>query len=193
MSTYPQQTQPYPQQPQPGFQQPQPYVQQPQPYAQPSPPVIQQQPVATAAMTAGPGGNRNVKNLPFDADGRAWSNGLCDCCNEPGTCFMSCCCHCIVYGQNKHRLDHLERNGTPDPEHGGCCNSDCMIQACLTYFGFGWVLLMGNRSHTRSRYKIKGGSCNDCCASCYCIPCVLTQESQELELEEKSFPGFKNT
>ena len=33
------------------------------------------------------GGNRNVKNLPRDADGkRAWSFGLLGCCGDCGAC-----------------------------------------------------------------------------------------------------------
>jgi len=46
-----------------------------------------QQPQATRGMSvvAG-GGNRNVKDLPMDTDGRLWSNGLCDCGGDIGTC-----------------------------------------------------------------------------------------------------------
>ena len=44
-----------------------------------------------------------------------------------------------------------------------------------------------NRGHVRSRYNIKGGGCGDCCASFFCAPCQLVQESRELELEEQSF------
>ena len=43
-----------------------------------------QQPGAQPAMVAA--GNRNVKNLPVGADGRDWSNGLCGCCGDAGTC-----------------------------------------------------------------------------------------------------------
>ena len=43
-----------------------------------------QQPGAQPGMVAA--GNRNVKNLPVGADGRDWSNGLCGCCGDAGTC-----------------------------------------------------------------------------------------------------------
>jgi hypothetical protein len=48
-----------------------------------------QQPQAMPVMSISAGGNRNAKNMPMDADGRDWSNGLCDCCNEPGTCMFN--------------------------------------------------------------------------------------------------------
>ncbi|KAJ3565399.1 hypothetical protein NP233_g7661 [Leucocoprinus birnbaumii] len=131
-----------------------------------------QQPQATPGMMIGGGGNRNAKNLPMDADGRDWSNGLCDCCDAPGTCLLAWCCPCIVYSKNKHRYEHLNSKGSPDPDHGG-----------------GWILQFMQRGNVRSRYNIKGGGCGDCCTAFWCSPCELTQESAELELEEKSFGG----
>ena len=49
---------------------------------------VHQQPGAIPAMTVG-GGNRNAKNLPLDKDGREWSNGLCGCFDDCGTCKFS--------------------------------------------------------------------------------------------------------
>ncbi|KAF8068036.1 PLAC8 family-domain-containing protein [Lyophyllum atratum] len=136
------------------------------------------------------GGNRNVKNLPMEKDGREWSNGLFDCCNDGTTCLISWCFPCVVYGQNKKRLEHLQSNGTPDPEQGGCMSSDCFLHGCITTFcGCGFLLQMGTRGTMRNRYDIKGGSCGDCCTSLCCMPCALTQEAQELALEEQSFGG----
>lgn len=44
----------------------------------------------------------NVKNLPFDAEGkRPWSNGICGCCAAPGTCLLACCCPCMVYVRDR--------------------------------------------------------------------------------------------
>ncbi|TFK33401.1 PLAC8 family-domain-containing protein [Crucibulum laeve] len=139
-------------------------------------------------VTPGGGGNRNAKNLPVNADGREWSNGLCDCCGDAGTCVLAWCCPCIIYAQVKHRYEHLNNKGHPDPEHGGgCCSSDCMMHGCLTWCGFGWVLQMATRGSIRARYNIKGGGCGDCCTAFCCTPCQLTQEARELELEEQSF------
>ncbi|KAF9524337.1 PLAC8-domain-containing protein [Crepidotus variabilis] len=136
------------------------------------------------------GGNRNVKNIPIGADGRDWSNGFCGCLSEPGTCLTATCCPCITYGRLKHRHAHLNQQGTPDPEHGGCCTGDCMIHGVLTSCGFGWILQMMLRGEIRSRYNISGGACGDCLAAACCMPCQLTQESREIELEEQSFGKY---
>lgn len=69
-----------------------------------------QQPQAVPQMTTVSGGNRNARNLPLDANGeRDWSNGLCSCFGDFGTCCVACWCPCIVYGQNKVRTAHNRR------------------------------------------------------------------------------------
>ncbi|PFH47899.1 hypothetical protein AMATHDRAFT_66586 [Amanita thiersii Skay4041] len=184
-----------PQQPQavysekgPGPQYPTPqvaYAQQPQPQM-----VQMQQPQPTMGMTVGPGGNRNAKNVPFNPNGkRDWSNGICDCFDDCGTCLMAWFCPCMVYAQVKQRLEYLNQRGIPDPERGGSgCNGDCMVHGLLSAcLGIGWVLQISNRGSVRHRYSIEGGGCGDCCTVCWCSPCQLTQESREIELEERSF------
>jgi hypothetical protein len=53
-------------------------------------PGVYQQPTATPGMTMASGGNRNVKNIPFDSKGeREWSNGLCSCFGDCLTCTSS--------------------------------------------------------------------------------------------------------
>ncbi|KAG6819406.1 hypothetical protein H0H93_012136 [Arthromyces matolae] len=153
-------------------------------YIQQPGPVIVQQPIPTQVMTINP---KNSLNKPdVGGQGRDWSNGLCACTNV-GTCLLAWCLPCIVYGSNKQRVSHLERTGTPDPEHGGVCNSDCMVYgavaACL---GIACVLQVGNRTNLRRRYGIRGGGCSDCMVSCCCIPCALSQEEAEIELEERA-------
>ncbi|PVG00811.1 PLAC8-domain-containing protein [Serendipita vermifera] len=134
------------------------------------------------------GGNRNVKNIPFDSKGeREWSNGLCSCFGDCLTCIVAAWCPCIVFSQNKTRLQHMETQGYPHPEGGESCGSDCMLHCLLTAcLGAGWILQIGNREKIRSRYRIEGGTCGDCCVSWCCHSCALTQESRELELEERS-------
>ncbi|KAF5383065.1 hypothetical protein D9615_004825 [Tricholomella constricta] len=146
---------------------------------------VQQQPVATQGMVV-TGGNRNAKNLPVDREGREWSNGLFDCCNDAGTCVLSWFCPCVVYSRNRRRLEHLEGKGTPDPEQGGCFSGACWVHCCA-----GWTLQIESRAKVRSRYGIKGDSWSDCCAIFWCAPCALTQESQEIKLEEQSFGGHQ--
>ncbi|KAF8630799.1 hypothetical protein AX15_002705 [Amanita polypyramis BW_CC] len=101
------------------------------------------QPQAVPQMTVAPGGNRNVKNLPFNASGqREWSHSLLDCFSECGTCVYAACCPCIVYSKVKHRVEYFNQHGRPDPDHGGSgCDGDCLLHCCLTGFlGIGFIL-----------------------------------------------------
>jgi len=94
---------------------------------------------------------------------------------------------CVIYGQNKTRLEHLERQGYPHPEGGEACGGDCFTHGALTVCcGLGCLVQMAGRERVRHRYRIEGGGCGDFCCSWCCAPCALTQESRELELEEKS-------
>ncbi|PPQ97131.1 hypothetical protein CVT26_000616 [Gymnopilus dilepis] len=151
--------------------------------------VYQQQPTASHGMVVAPGGggNRNAKNMPVDADGREWSNGMCSCMGDCGTCMMATFVPCIVYGQNKHRYEHLNSHGTPHPTGGPMCSGSCFTHGLATLCGVNFIFQMINRGHVRRRYNIKGSGCGDCCAALWCTPCQLTQESRELELEEESF------
>jgi len=60
----------------------------------------------------------------------------------------------------------------------------CCMAALPCFF---WVFQMGSRTDVRNRYDIRGEGVDDCLASLCCPSCALTQESRELELEEKSF------
>lgn len=119
-----------------------------------------QQPVATPGMVVS-NGNRNVKNLPVEADGREWSNGLFDCFADAGTCehiflrlhiqfltstigLVAWCFPCVIYSKNLKRYEHLNTKGIPDPENGGgIFNGDCVTHGCLTLCGCGWVMQVG--------------------------------------------------
>jgi len=158
----------------------------------PPPQGYQQQPQAVAPMVAAGGGNRNALNLPVGNEGRPWSFDFFDCFGDAGTCLLAYFVPCVVYGQNKKRLEHLTTHGTPDPQSGELFSGDCFLHCCLTgCAGCGWALQMGVRGSIRSRYHIQGGSCGDCMSALCCTPCELTQESRELELEERSLgrPG----
>ncbi|KAG2117440.1 hypothetical protein BD769DRAFT_1290079, partial [Suillus cothurnatus] len=115
-----------------------------------------------------------------------WHTGLFNCWDDIGTYCMSCCCPCMVYGQNRQRLDHLQDTDTVDPEHGGSgCGADCCMHLALNVMcGFGWVLQLGQRATLRARYHIDGSPVNDCLTAFFCTPCELTQESRELSEEE---------
>ncbi|KAH6908820.1 PLAC8 family-domain-containing protein [Coprinopsis sp. MPI-PUGE-AT-0042] len=138
------------------------------------------------------GGNRNAKNLPMGPDGREWSNGLCSCCDTPGTFCLACWCPCISFGRIRGRYKHLNTKGTADPDNGGTCGSDCWIHCLTGCLGVSCLMQMWNRGDMRQRYNIKGSGCGDFCTACWCVPCELTQESRELELEEQSLGHVKH-
>jgi Cys-rich protein (TIGR01571 family) len=175
----------YQQQPGPGYGQPQGA---PQPgYGEkggPPPQGYQQQPAPQQGMNPNvPGGGAHQ----FDANGeREWSYGLLDCFSDCGTCCLAYFCPCVVFQQVKQRINYLSSNGRPDPEQGGSgCGGDCClygtVQACV---GLGCLFQIGTRSSIRARYRIRGSGFTDCLASCFCVPCELTQSSRELEVEE---------
>ncbi|KAJ7598429.1 PLAC8-domain-containing protein [Mycena floridula] len=149
----------------------------------------QQQPLPVPGMTVGSVDRLNVNNQSIGLDGkRNWSNGFFSCCNEAGTCMLACFCPCIVYGKNKQRLEYLTERGQPHPDHGGsCCSGDCMMHTCLNCFGVACFLQCMTRGDMRKRYGIRGNAFMDFCAAMWCTPCELSQESQELRLEEGSF------
>lgn len=141
-------------QPQSPYQQQPGYPQiQPQPY--PAMQTTVTQPTAIQGMDV-----RNMRNKPRDANGdREFSNGLCGCFDACGTCAyfhprlcfvcltlhitgcLAWCCPCITYGQNKTRLDHLQRNGYPHPDGGESCGVDCLVHGALMCLGgWGWIL-----------------------------------------------------
>ena len=66
--------------------------------------------------------------------------------------FLACCCPCIVYGRNKNRVEYMNANGQPDPDHGGgCCSSNCALDCLLIHFGFNWLLPV-RRCHPPSAF-----------------------------------------
>jgi len=144
------------------------------------------QPSHTEMMLPTSGGARNARNMALKKNGkRDWSNGLCDYCDDCGTCRLACHFASIVYGENKTRLTHLTNQGRPHPTGGDGLGSDCLIH----FFCCGWICQIGERKRVRERYDIDGNCCYDCCAVCFCGPCALTQESREIQLEEETmFP-----
>ncbi len=80
---------------------------------------------------------------------------------------------CVQFGLNAQRI----KNGS-----GGTCFA----------WGCGWIFLswlacfpaailaMVLRGEIRSKFKIRGTGCNDCCAHFWCPCCAISQEGREL-------------
>ncbi|KAJ3271952.1 hypothetical protein HDV01_006086 [Terramyces sp. JEL0728] len=95
---------------------------------------------------------------------------------EMGTCLLSCCCPCVVYGQNQQALNNKDSWFV-----------DCFIYYCAAQFGFHSCLGCVGRQNIRSQRQINGSSVNDCCIHFCCTPCALTQERIELQKAGKQF------
>jgi len=133
------------------------------------------------------GGDRNSLGKPADKDGqREWSHGLCDCFGDCGTCVTSWFCPCITWSRNKTRMMHFENRGVPHPDGGEKFGGECAMHGLLCVCGLGWILQIGTRGSVRNRYYIAGSCFGDCMTALCCSACELTQESREIELEEKS-------
>ncbi|KAH9969284.1 PLAC8 family-domain-containing protein [Lactifluus volemus] len=146
---------------------------------------VKTQPQAIAPMKIG--GNKNSLNCEIGADGkRNWSYGLFDCFGECGLCCWAAFCGCVVYGKNRQRLHHLQREGAALPGGGERYADHCMIYGLLAPCHHGWVLQVNQRTELRERYNIRGSIYEDLFSSWCCRSCSLTQERREIELEEMS-------
>jgi len=141
--------------------------------------VVSQQPAPVSGMSA-----KNPLGLATNEDGsREWAKGLFDCCEDPGELIMSCCCPCIVYGQQKAKLAAL-KNGVPYKDEG-IVNSDCLIFCAVMYCYAGGVLEFVNRGEVREHYNITGDTVKDLASGCCCLPCTQVQIDRELKNEEE--------
>ena len=48
-------------------------------------------------------------------------------------------CPCVIYGQNRQRLRHLQRQNVPLPGGGDRINHDCRVYCCMAVPCFYWV------------------------------------------------------
>ncbi|KIM38006.1 hypothetical protein M413DRAFT_76460 [Hebeloma cylindrosporum] len=135
-------------------------------------------------------GNRNAKRMSYSSDGkRDWSSDLCMFCDHNlGTCCAALWCPCIIYGRNKSRIEYLYAEEKVHPKRGDTCSGDCAVHACMSAFClFGWAIQIPNRAAVRRRYDIEGDCIGDFAAALFCSPCELSQESREIDLEERTF------
>jgi Cys-rich protein (TIGR01571 family) len=99
-----------------------------------------------------------------------FTNTLCSCCNDPGTCCLGCWCPCILYGHTHARLQNpaLTREQLPCCS-GACCGFAAVMMFCPPFQCiFGWM----QRGDIRNRYGIEGGECGACLTHTFCDCCV---------------------
>ncbi|KHN94760.1 putative protein family Cys-rich [Metarhizium album ARSEF 1941] len=62
---------------------------------------------------------------------------------------------------------------------------ECLIFGTIQVFtGCCCLYNVAKRAQIRKRYNIEGGTCGDCCTSCWCMCCALTQQENEVKSRE---------
>ncbi|XP_044488912.1 protein PLANT CADMIUM RESISTANCE 2-like [Mangifera indica] len=122
-----------------------------QPYAPPQPPYI-----SSGVRVRVPG---------------KWSSGLCHCCDDVSTCFVTCFCPCITFGQI---ADIVSKGSSP-------CAASGAIYGLLAMTGFACLYSCFYRSSLRAQYDLAESPCVDCLVHFFCEACALCQEYRELQ------------
>ncbi|KAL5726263.1 hypothetical protein ACHQM5_009318 [Ranunculus cassubicifolius] len=101
-----------------------------------------------------------------------WSTGLCDCCDDPSNCCMTCCCPCITFG----RIAEVVDRGTTT------CGIAGVIYYALSTVGCACLYSMSYRTKLRGLYSLNDAPCGDFFVHCFCESCALCQEYRELKI-----------
>ena len=133
----------------------------------------QHQPQHAPYVAGGPG--TNAYGYPPSADFQA---ELCGCFNDCSACLEGwLCAYCQVAAQF-NKVEH----GESDVYWPACLGAYC-LDVCCGWSGVALCILnMMVRSKIRSKYNIQpaGQEIYDCCVSCYCRCCAITQQYHEL-------------
>lgn len=161
--------------------------------------VISRQPATTPAMQLEPPQHSHSTRDPrrrMPAAPRAWTRPLLT-----SNCH-SILCPCVVFSQNKSRLEHLADQGYPHMSRGDSCTRLGFGYALSCLLCLHWCPQVRNAQHVgqnrdltltqmnlhgsvRTAYNIKGSRCSDCTTSVFCAPCALRQEEHEIEQGER--------
>ena len=116
---------------------------------------------------------------------KRWGFDLFSCFEDFGTCLCATILPCMVYGQNKQRLN----------QDDDCCLYSGMycIVDMSTASHCGCALAALDRQSIRKRQEIPGSLVEDAIASYFCLPCVLTQQKLELDCQDGTrIPSYLN-
>ena len=94
---------------------------------------------------------------------KGWSNGLCDCFGDCGSCIYACCCPCCAAGE-------IYEKG----ELGSCC------AGCLLFYCIGCLYPCIFTGPLRNKKGIDGSCCGDCVTWYCCSCCQMTRELREV-------------
>nr|XP_010932616.2 uncharacterized protein LOC105053222 [Elaeis guineensis] len=101
-----------------------------------------------------------------------WSTGLCDCCEDVGSCCLTCFCPCVAFG----RIAEIVDKGSTSCPTGGM-----LYFLLMLVVGHGWIYSCFYRTKLRQEYSLQKKPCNDCLVHCCCEGLALCQEYRELQ------------
>ncbi|PKA56024.1 Protein plant cadmium resistance 2 [Apostasia shenzhenica] len=101
-----------------------------------------------------------------------WSSGLCDCCDDTGSCCLTFWCPCITFGRIAEIVD---RGST------SCGTAGALYMLIAAVTGCQCIYSCSYRSKLRMLYTLPESPCNDCLTHCCCETCALCQAYRELQ------------
>ncbi|OAL45639.1 PLAC8-domain-containing protein [Pyrenochaeta sp. DS3sAY3a] len=100
-------------------------------------------------------------------------------CSPLGTCLLSCCCPCVLYGRIRHRSKNAG-----NMVNYSTFNGDCLAFTGVSCLGVPFILSMISRGDMRAKYHLSGSTAKDClCAFC-CLHCDIAQQDKEVTYRE---------
>jgi len=101
-----------------------------------------------------------------------WRASYCGFFDDCESCCLGCLCPCVQYGKNVERLTQGEAS---------CCGNCCLYYLCLQV-GCCCLVAGPRRTQLRAKYGLAEDCANDCCATCICPCCAMTQEWREMNV-----------
>nr|DAD35310.1 TPA_asm: hypothetical protein HUJ06_005950 [Nelumbo nucifera] len=101
-----------------------------------------------------------------------WSTGICDCCDDAGSCCLTFWCPCATFGRIAEIVD---RGST------SCGVSGALYTLILCVTGCSCLYSCFYRSKLRGQFFLEESPCTDFCIHCCCEECALCQEYRELK------------
>ncbi|XP_058193953.1 protein PLANT CADMIUM RESISTANCE 11 [Rhododendron vialii] len=136
----------------------------------PTPPVV-----PTANISANVSNKKvgiTAPNFPSSHVPGPWSTGLCGCCEDVGSCCLTCWCPCVAFGRIAEIVD---RGST------SCGVSGAIYLLMMSATGCSCLYSCFYRSKLRGQYFLDESPCADCCVHCCCEECALCQEYRQLQ------------
>lgn len=136
----------------------------------------------------------NSSLLPYPNE-HEWHHSLCErFCACGSDCFLAWCCPCFAMAHISAKLEAMDEVFFSFNFLVFTCCLVLVLLDCIS--GGNFVLKMFLificgllRNHVRGVLKIPGSNCGDCCISCWCMPCVLTQIMGTLWTLPNKHPG----